>query len=77
MAAAYRQELAQAEDPEALRLELEQDYHRIGSPFRTAEKFGIVDIIEPARTRALLCDWVEDAYHRCALALGPKGRTMR
>jgi len=77
VAAAYRQELAQAEDPEALRLQLESEYHRIGSPFRTAEKFGIVDIIAPSTTRALLCDWVEDAYQRCALSLGPKGRTMR
>jgi hypothetical protein len=30
--------------------------------FRTAEKFGILDIIDPRETRAILCDWIEDAW---------------
>jgi hypothetical protein len=34
----------------------------LGSPFRTAERFGILDVIDPRETRAILCDWVEDAY---------------
>ena len=32
------------------------------SPFRTAEKFGILDIIDPRETRSILCDWIEDAW---------------
>ena len=32
------------------------------SPFRTAEKFGVLDIIDPRETRSILCDWVEDAW---------------
>ncbi|HMS80550.1 MAG TPA: methylmalonyl-CoA carboxyltransferase, partial [Burkholderiaceae bacterium] len=43
------------------RAELEAYYHRIGSPFRTAEAFGVLDIIDPRETRGLLCDWIEDA----------------
>jgi acetyl-CoA carboxylase carboxyltransferase component len=62
VAAAYRSEIASAEDPDAKREALEAYYQRIGSPFRTAEKFGILDIIDPRETRAILCDWVEDAY---------------
>lgn len=77
VAAAYRKEIAEAEDPDALRLSLESEYHQIGSPYRTAEKFGVVDIIEPSQTRSLLCDWVEDAYRLSSTQLGPKGRTMR
>ena len=77
VAAAYRKEIEAAQDPVAARNALEADYHKIGSPFRTAEKFGIVDIIEPAATRPLLCSWVEDAYALAALSLGPKMRTMR
>lgn len=77
VAAAYRQEIEQAEDPIALRNRLEEEYHRYGSPFRTAEKFGVVDIIKPESTRDLLADWVEDAYKLTAMQLGPKGRTMR
>jgi hypothetical protein len=33
------------------------------SPFRTAEKFGVLEIIDPRETRMVLCDWVEDAWH--------------
>ena len=33
------------------------------SPFRTAEKFGVLDIIDPRETRRVLCDWVEDAWY--------------
>ncbi len=61
VAAAYRNEIEAAEDPVAKREELEAYYNRIGSPFRTAEKFGILDIIDPRETRSILCDWIEDA----------------
>lgn len=77
VAAAYRKELAEAADPLALREQLEAGYHQLSSPFRTAEKFGIVDVIEPAATRPLLCRWAEDAHALTAHTLGPKGRTMR
>lgn len=62
VSAAYRNEIAEADDPDAKRAELEAYYHRIGSPFRTAEKFGILDIIDPRETRSVLCDWIEDAW---------------
>ena len=44
------------------RAELEAKYHHLGSPFRTAESFGILDIIDPRETRGILCDWIEDAW---------------
>ena len=62
VAAAYRAEIQAAADPAARQAELEEEYHHIGSPFRTAEQFGILDIIDPRETRALLCDWIEDAW---------------
>ena len=62
VAAAYRNEIAEADDPGVKRAELEAYYHRIGSPFRTAEKFGVLDIIDPRETRGVLCDWIEDAW---------------
>jgi Zn-dependent alcohol dehydrogenase len=34
----------------------------VRSPQRTAERFGIEEIIDPRQTRPLLCDWVHDAY---------------
>jgi len=52
-------------------------YKNIASPFRTAEAFGIEDIIDPRDTRSLLCNWVESAYDIEQANLGPKKRGMR
>lgn len=34
----------------------------VGSPFRTAERFGVQDLIDPRDSRSLLCAWIRDAY---------------
>lgn len=60
--AAHRREIDEAPDPEARRADLEAFYHRLGSPMRTAEKFGILDVIDPRETRPILCDWAHDAW---------------
>lgn len=75
--AAFLRDIESASDPDARRAELERFLHSLGSPLRTAERFGVVDMVEPAATRPLLCDWVRDAYAVCATRLGPKRRTMR
>lgn len=76
--AAYRRVIADADDPEATRAELERDYEQMTSPFRTAEMFGIEDIIDPAETRPRLCRWVRTAYDAMASGpVGPSGRTFR
>ena len=60
--AAYRRELEAAEDPVALRAEIEARLNAVRSPFRTAERFGVEEIIDPRDTRPLLCDWAERAH---------------
>ena len=75
--AAYKRDIQAAADPEARRQELEAQYDQLQSPFRTAEKFGIHDIIDPRETRPLLCDWVEQAYQILPEQLGPVYRMMR
>lgn len=77
VAAAYKREIAAAPDPTARREEIERYYHKLSSPFRTAEKFGVVDIIEPAETRPILCDWIETAYEMTKRHTGIKYRTLR
>lgn len=67
VAAAFRRDIAAAEDPMARRAELEDHYNRLGSPMRTAERFLITDIIEPRRTRPLLCDWIALCQERLRL----------
>jgi acetyl-CoA carboxylase carboxyltransferase component len=75
--AAHRTEIEAAEDPEAYLNDLQDTYRTIQSPFRTAEAFGIEDIIDPRDTRRLLCDWVEMAYEVEKDHLGTKKRGMR
>ncbi|MFH1955226.1 MAG: carboxyl transferase domain-containing protein [Pseudomonadota bacterium] len=75
--AAYRKDIQSSEDPEARLEDLESYYARFTTPFRTAEKFGIVDIIDPRDTRPLLCEWVEEAYDVTKTQVGFVKRTMR
>jgi acetyl-CoA carboxylase carboxyltransferase component len=77
--AAYRRELEAADDPVALRAEIEARLNAVRSPFRTAERFGVEEIIDPRDTRPLLCDWAERAHELVAYDLGaaPKRRGLR
>jgi acetyl-CoA carboxylase carboxyltransferase component len=75
--AAYRRELDAAPDREKLMKEIEDRLNALRSPFRTAEAFGIEEIIDPRDTRALLCDWSDLAYRHEATRPGPKTRGMR
>jgi acetyl-CoA carboxylase carboxyltransferase component len=75
--AAHRAEIEAAEDPAFYLKELEDTYRVVQSPFRTAEAFGIEDIIDPRDTRPLLCKWVEMAYEVEKQNLGIKKRGMR
>ncbi|MFN0091247.1 MAG: acyl-CoA carboxylase subunit beta [Acidimicrobiales bacterium] len=76
--AAYRRVIEEAPDPAAKRAELQREYEQMTSPFRTAELFGIEDIIDPAETRPRLCRWVRRVYQAAAAGpVGPSGRTFR
>jgi len=51
----YRKELAQAEDPEAERVRLEEEYRsRYLTPYAAASAGYIDDVIEPAETRMMI-----------------------
>ena len=77
--AAYRRELEAAADPVALRAEIEARLTRVVSPFRTAERFSVEEIIDPCETRPLLCDWATRAHELVALDAhhGPVARGTR
>ena len=77
--AAYRRELEAAEDPVALRAEIEERLNSVRSPFRTAERFGVEEIIDPRETRPLLCAWARRAHEVVAheAGVGPKARGPR
>jgi acetyl-CoA carboxylase carboxyltransferase component len=67
--AAYRAELERSDDPAATLAGIRARLDAVRSPLRTAERFGIEEIIDPRETRPLLCDWVHDAY--AALPISP------
>ena len=68
--AAYAREIRESDDPVAKEAEIEERLRQVASPFRTAEATG-QDIIDPADTRPLLCEFVEDAQAILKTQLGP------
>ena len=77
IAAAYRRQIEAADDPAAFKQDLHDRFVGYTSPFRTAERFGINDVVDPRETRPLLCDWVETAWDQLPQLLGASSRTMR
>ncbi|WP_427965370.1 carboxyl transferase domain-containing protein [Altererythrobacter sp.] len=75
--AAFRRQLDEAEDREAEIARIRRELEHIASPFRTAEKFGIQDIIDPRESRPLLCAWVRDAYRVLPQQIGRPSFGMR
>jgi acetyl-CoA carboxylase carboxyltransferase component len=56
--AAYRADIEAAADPKAKLAEIEQRLNALRSPFRSAEKFWVEEIIDPRSTRKHLVDFV-------------------
>ena len=59
---AYKSEIEAAEDGQAHLEAIRERLNRVRSPFRTAERFGIEDIIDPRDTRPLLCEFANLAW---------------
>jgi methylmalonyl-CoA decarboxylase subunit alpha len=74
VAAAFRREIESAPDPKAREQEIEADLRAIASPFRTAEAFGVEEIIDPRETRPYLCRFIDAAQGRLRTTLGPKAK---
>ena len=72
VAAAFRKEIAAAADPKAKEAEIEAQLRANASPFRTAEAFGVEEIIDPRETRPYLCRFIDAAQARLATSVGPK-----
>ena len=56
----FRKELELADDPDARRAELIEDYReRFANPYTAAERGYVDEVIEPRRTRPMLIDALE------------------
>ncbi len=60
--AAYKRQLAEAEDPVALRAELYARIETARGPVGPLNKFQIEEMIDPRDTRRYICEWVETAF---------------
>ncbi len=65
--AAYRRQLAEADDPEALRAELNARIESARGPLGPLSKFQIEEMIDPRDTRRYVCEWVRLAYRLVSL----------
>jgi len=69
--AAFRAHLELVDDPAAEAERIRATLAALTSPFRTAERFGVQDLIDPRDSRPLLCAWVRDAYRVLPELAGP------
>lgn len=77
--AAYKRQLAEAEDPEALRAELNARIESARGPVGPLNKFQIEEMIDPRDTRRYICEWIGLAYNLVTQAdrLGPRALQFR
>jgi len=61
---AYKSDLEAAEDPAAELAAIRARLDKVTSPFRSAERFNVEDIVDPRDTRPLLCEFAQLAWRR-------------
>ena len=74
--AAYKAQLEAADDPDALRAEIETRLSKARDPFKTAEVFLVDDIVDPRETRPRLCEFANLAAPR-RVRTGPAAHAPR
>ena len=62
MEAAYKSDIIKSNNPEQFKKEIERKIKIASSPFKSAEKFLIEDIIDPRETRPKICKWIKLAF---------------
>lgn len=72
--AAFRRDIAEAEDPEALQRQLEDRFIRLASILRQPGIAQPLEIIDPRDTRPVIIDYVRRTHAINATQLGPKIR---
>ena len=60
--AAYKRQLAEAEDPKALREELMARIESARGPVGPLSRFQIEEMIDPRDTRRMICEWIDTAW---------------
>jgi len=77
VAVAFGRQIAKADDPDAMRQQLEDQMATSYSPFPRAESFSVHELIDPSETRSRLTDWIALAWPNLEHQLGHHTTTMR
>jgi acetyl/propionyl-CoA carboxylase alpha subunit/acetyl-CoA carboxylase carboxyltransferase component len=75
--AAYKRQLAEAADPEALRAELNARIESVRGPIGPLNRFQIEEIIDPRDTRRLVCEWADTAFRIVSQPAGLVPRALQ
>ena len=77
--AAYKRQLENAADPRALRDELMARIESVRGPVGPLSRFQMEEMIDPRDTRALVSEWLDNAYRivRQPTSLGPRRLMFR
>jgi len=77
--AAYKRQLAEADDPAALRAELNARIESARGPIGPLNRFELEEMVDPRDTRRLICEWLPTAYRLVNLPtnLGPRPLEFR
>ncbi|MEM7781162.1 MAG: carboxyl transferase domain-containing protein [Pseudomonadota bacterium] len=61
---AYKSDIEAADDPAAELEAIKERLAKVTSPFRSAERFNVEDIIDPRDTRPLMCEFADLAWRK-------------
>ncbi|MEU6646152.1 carboxyl transferase domain-containing protein [Saccharomonospora sp. NPDC046836] len=75
--AGFRREIEAADDPEAFRRLVEERMRATVDPWKTAEAFGVEQMIDPRDTRSVVAAHLNASLHALATTLGPQSRQWR
>lgn len=72
--AAFRRQIAAAPDPERYRRQVEERLREEASPWKTAERFGVEELIDPAETRRYVATFLGACDSALRLQVGQRLR---
>lgn len=72
--AGYKREIETAENPDEYRRLAEERMLAMADPWKTAEAFGVENMIDPRDTREIACGFLNASMHKVRTSLGPQRR---
>ncbi len=75
--AAYKRQLAEADDPRALRDELMARIESARGPIGPLSRFQMEEMVDPRDTRRLVCEWLETAWRLVTMPERLKPRSLQ